>query len=187
MRPTPWLTVERHRLSGPMGGEYGWDAGAFAVPHPPTAVTLRVIASAGFGWEHVSVSLPNRTPNWREMEFVCRLFWTEDECVMQLHPPRSGRPAAFRTRRWSGCCAMAEPARWLTREALANHVGVRVDYVARLVKAGKLPPPSHHLGPKCPRWDRGQVDAVFEGGIGSGPRGMDHAVQQAVEDILRGG
>jgi len=26
-----------------------------------------VIASDGMDWEHVSVSLPNRTPNWREM------------------------------------------------------------------------------------------------------------------------
>jgi hypothetical protein len=40
-------------------------------------------------WEHVSVSLQNRCPNWLEMEFACRLFWDEEETVMQLHPPRS--------------------------------------------------------------------------------------------------
>ncbi|WP_431309684.1 DUF7694 domain-containing protein [Bradyrhizobium iriomotense] len=41
------------------------------------------------GWEHVSVSIPRRCPNWQEMCFVKDLFWDEEECVMQLHPPRS--------------------------------------------------------------------------------------------------
>jgi hypothetical protein len=41
------------------------------------------------GWEHVSVSLPNRTPSWPEMCWVKDLFWLEDECAMQLHPPKS--------------------------------------------------------------------------------------------------
>jgi hypothetical protein len=45
--------------------------------------------SAQYAWEHVSVSLPNRCPNWPEMDFVCRLFWREDEAVMQLHVPRA--------------------------------------------------------------------------------------------------
>lgn len=85
MRPAPWTHLERHRLAGQPGDP----CGAFEVPHVPTNVRLRIVASSDFGWEHVSVSLPNRTPNWREMEFVCRLFWGEDEAVMQLHPPRS--------------------------------------------------------------------------------------------------
>lgn len=76
--------------------------------------------------------------------------------------------------------------RWLDREAVAAHVSVRVDYVSRLVKAGKLPRPSYHLGPNSPRWDREAVDACFEGGARSGPRGVDQIVQEAVEDILRG-
>jgi hypothetical protein len=50
---------------------------------------LRVIASDGEGWEHVSVSLPNRCPTWKEMCLVKSLFWDDDDCVMQLHPPRS--------------------------------------------------------------------------------------------------
>jgi len=49
---------------------------------------LRVIASDGEGWEHVSVSLPHRTPTWKEMDFIKRMFWDDDDCVMQLHPPR---------------------------------------------------------------------------------------------------
>ena len=49
---------------------------------------LRIIASQDPDWEHVSISLQNRCPTWREMCFVKDLFWEPDECVMQLHPPR---------------------------------------------------------------------------------------------------
>jgi len=47
-----------------------------------------VIASDGKGWEHVSVSLEKRTPSWEEMCWVKDLFWGDDECVIQYHPPR---------------------------------------------------------------------------------------------------
>jgi len=50
---------------------------------------LRIIASNGDGWDHVSISLPHRTPTWREMDFVKRLFFKPDEIVMQLHPAES--------------------------------------------------------------------------------------------------
>lgn len=38
---------------------------------------LTVIASAGEGWEHVSVSTPVRCPTWDEMEFVKRMFFED--------------------------------------------------------------------------------------------------------------
>lgn len=50
---------------------------------------LKVIASDGMGWEHVSVSLPHRTPTWEEMCVIKAMFWDEDDCVIQYHPPRS--------------------------------------------------------------------------------------------------
>lgn len=82
---------------------------------------------------------------------------------------------------------MAEdPARWMDREALAAYVSVRVDYIPRPVKAGKLPAPSLHLGPKSPRWDRYAVDACFEGEARSASRSVDEAVQALVEKIERG-
>lgn len=65
--------------------------GAFFVPNrlsragPP----FKVIASDGGGWEHVSVSLPHRCPTWEEMAFVKSMFWTDEDCVVQFHPPRS--------------------------------------------------------------------------------------------------
>ncbi len=55
---------------------------------------LQIIASDGeeTGWEHVSVSLPecrDKCPSWREMCAVKDLFWSEDESVIQFHPPAS--------------------------------------------------------------------------------------------------
>jgi hypothetical protein len=51
--------------------------------------TLRVICSDQLGWEHVSVSRQDRPPLWDEMCAVKELFWDPEDCVMQLHPPRS--------------------------------------------------------------------------------------------------
>lgn len=50
---------------------------------------IRTIASDGEGWEHVSVSLHNRTPTWKEMCAVKDHFWDEEDCVIQYHPPKS--------------------------------------------------------------------------------------------------
>jgi hypothetical protein len=59
--------------------------GAFAIP-TFSGVTLNVIASNGGGWEHVSVSAPNRTPTWEEMCFIKDKFWDPEDCVIQYHP-----------------------------------------------------------------------------------------------------
>lgn len=48
---------------------------------------MRVIASDGGGWDHVSVSRKNRCQNWLEMEQVKRAFFEDDETAMQLHVP----------------------------------------------------------------------------------------------------
>jgi hypothetical protein len=50
---------------------------------------MRVIASDGAGWDHVSVSRVNRCPNWPEMEYVKRLFFAPHEVCMQLHVAES--------------------------------------------------------------------------------------------------
>lgn len=47
---------------------------------------LRVIASWGEGWDHVSVSLASRCPTWDEMCFVKDFFFHQSECVIQYHP-----------------------------------------------------------------------------------------------------
>lgn len=47
----------------------------------------KIIFSNGEGWEHVSVSYPDRCPTWDEMEEIKRRFWQEQDTVMQLHVP----------------------------------------------------------------------------------------------------
>ncbi len=58
----------------------------------PLGCKLQVISHDGeqTGWEQVSVSTDRRRcPNWPEMCFVKDLFWDEEECVVQYHPPLS--------------------------------------------------------------------------------------------------
>lgn len=70
----------------------GEDGMAFQLPYrvkpSDNSVVLRAIASYGMMWDHVSVSLTNRTPTWAEMNFMKELCFKEDECCYQLHPPR---------------------------------------------------------------------------------------------------
>ena len=80
---------ERYRYrKGPFGSdENSGNNGYFVIPFE--SFELAVIASDGAGWEHVSVSLSKRTPNWREMCFIKEMFWDDEDCVVQYHPPRS--------------------------------------------------------------------------------------------------
>lgn len=74
---------------GPMAtSEAHGNNGAFIIPCGFN-VDLRVIASDGQGWEHVSVSLTNRCPTWEEMCRVKCMFWDNTDCVVQYHPPKS--------------------------------------------------------------------------------------------------
>jgi len=98
MRPSPWIEAEQYRHSFPgYAGRYGDTFGAFLVPASKLGAELRILASesrnareefgAEYAWDHVSVSTPARPPSWAEMCFVKRLFWADDETVMQLHVP----------------------------------------------------------------------------------------------------
>lgn len=70
---------------------FGWagdeTCGMFSVPSKIDGGELKIIASVGGGWEHVSVSRRNRCPNWPEMSYIKGLFFRDDETVMQLHVP----------------------------------------------------------------------------------------------------
>jgi hypothetical protein len=59
--------------------------GVFQVFYSRTGAHLLVIASSAGGWDHLSVSLKNRCPNWHEMEFVKRMFFKDDEVAVQFH------------------------------------------------------------------------------------------------------
>lgn len=99
MRKSPTNDIEKFRVTtGPLASSRKSGAnGLFFIPR--NDVLLRVICSDGTGWdtgrlpgepwEHVSVSTPNRCPTWEEMDFIKRIFWRDDETVMQLHVARS--------------------------------------------------------------------------------------------------
>ena len=61
--------------------------GVYQIPY--AGVTLRVICGCGEGWDHVSVSLPDRCPTWDEMNWVKNLFFEPDETAIQFHPPHN--------------------------------------------------------------------------------------------------
>ena len=88
---------EKYRISGgpeidPMyySDESFGNNGAFCIllKSNGKARKFTLLASDGEDWEHVSVSLPDRCPTWGEMTYIKDLFWGEDDCVVQYHPPK---------------------------------------------------------------------------------------------------
>jgi hypothetical protein len=81
--------------SGPLASSDAvGNAGAFFIPNRfRREIPLKAIASDGHdgqqqhGWEHVSVSYPDRCPTWREMSLIKSIFWDPEDCVVQYHPP----------------------------------------------------------------------------------------------------
>lgn len=67
----------------------GLDGGVGFIHHPSIKRPMTVVFSYGGGWDHVSVSHKNRTPTWEEMCIAKDIFFSEEECVIQYHPPRS--------------------------------------------------------------------------------------------------
>jgi len=76
---------------------------------------------------------------------------------------------------------IVEP-RWLSPDATGAYIGVRVERLRPMVRAGKIPPPSYHLGPTQPRWDRLALDAAFTGK--SATSDAQAVAQRVADDIL---
>ena len=79
---------------------------------------------------------------------------------------------------------MRTDPRWLDAANAADYISVRPDAMPRLVKQGRIPPPSYQLGPRQPRWDRLALDAVFEGGTSS--TDIDQVAEAIARDIRAG-
>ena len=85
---------EKYRIKhGPLASDKNYDNnGAFEI-FLSGRTTALVIASDGKEWEHVSVHVMSdgkpRTPTWSEMCKIKNLFWDEEDCVVQYHPPKS--------------------------------------------------------------------------------------------------
>jgi hypothetical protein len=93
MRKRVELQLEDGRVTtGVMASDESFGLmGAFMLTSPKGSV-LKIVSSGTdieTGWEHVSVSLDNRCPNWPEMCWVKDLFWEKYEMVVQYHPPES--------------------------------------------------------------------------------------------------
>ncbi|WP_206458679.1 DUF7694 domain-containing protein [Anaerovorax sp. IOR16] len=70
--------------------EIGLDGGYAIVNHlSPKAKPIMAVFSWGDGWDHVSVSYPNRCLTWDEMCYIKDCFFEEEECVVQFHPKKS--------------------------------------------------------------------------------------------------
>ena len=69
-------------------GSYGdHTCGSFLVKSKIDKANMRIIASSGEGWEHVSISRKNRCPNWIELQQVKEMFFHDTETVVQYHVP----------------------------------------------------------------------------------------------------
>ena len=53
---------------------------------PVTTKRWLVLFTSSLGWEHASVSQPNKTPTWDIMCRVKDIFWSGDECCVEYHP-----------------------------------------------------------------------------------------------------
>lgn len=78
--------VENYRLGIEQLGE---DGGHGWIHLPHVKKPLAVVFSWGGGWDHVSISHRSRIPSWDEMCMVKEIFFDDEECVVQYHPPRS--------------------------------------------------------------------------------------------------
>lgn len=87
LRELDFFRDSSRRIVAYYGNSGDETCGVFTVPSPIDNANLRIVASSGFGWDHVSVSRHQRCPNWPEMEHVKRLFFKDIETAMQLHVP----------------------------------------------------------------------------------------------------
>lgn len=84
MRPLNHLNIYRvrHPLLPHLGDNFN---GAFQIPL--RGRKFLCLASNGGGWDHLSVSLPDRCPTWEEMKEIKGLFFRQDEWAVEYHPP----------------------------------------------------------------------------------------------------
>lgn len=79
IKKTPNLKIEAEAANDGMGGKY-FDK--------YSGKWLNFIFSYQLGWEHLSVSMPSKTPSWEQMCMMKDIFWGEDEACVQYHPKK---------------------------------------------------------------------------------------------------
>ena len=113
MRPIREIMVNKRLLIDSSGEDYL----TATLVHPAYKIgEVIIIASWGGGWEHVSASLRKRCPTWDEMCMMKDIFWEEEECVVQYHPPRSEyincHPYCLHLWKKTGC-SFETPPKWI--------------------------------------------------------------------------
>jgi hypothetical protein len=68
------------------GDDYGFMGEYF---DSTTRKWLTFIFSWGGGWEHLSVSTPNKLPTWEQMCKLKEIFWEDEEACVEYHPRKS--------------------------------------------------------------------------------------------------
>lgn len=84
-----WAYLNKCRFPGAPKDGFN---GAFRVWSMAEREFLKVIASDGGGWQHVSVSRmdrPTKPPTWGQMCDVKEMFWEAEDVVCQYHPAKS--------------------------------------------------------------------------------------------------
>jgi hypothetical protein len=112
VRHPPNLRAEKLRIEG--GPDFG-NNGAFILSSA-AGIPLKIIASDGAGWDHLSVSTNFRTPTWEEMEAARKLFFRDDEWAVQYGVPAAVHIDAHPyTLHWwrPQCEAMPRPPAWM--------------------------------------------------------------------------
>ena len=79
IKKTPNLVIEAEAENDGMGGYY-YDRF--------NNKKLNFIFSCQMGWEHLSVSMPNKTPSWEQMCMMKEIFWKDDETCIEYHPAK---------------------------------------------------------------------------------------------------
>ena len=88
MKSKPSNAIERFRIiKGILASNksYG-NNGLFMIKHKSRV--YKVVISDEIGWDHVSVSLPNRVPTWKEMCAIKDMFFEDNETAVQYHPAK---------------------------------------------------------------------------------------------------
>lgn len=77
IRKTPNLFIEAEAENDGIDGKY-YDkySGKY----------LNFIFSYQLGWEHLSVSMPGKTPTWDQMCVMKDIFWNKNETCIEYHP-----------------------------------------------------------------------------------------------------
>lgn len=87
-----WNFLNKHRREHPLLGknDASWGFNGY-FEFEVNCIPIKVVASDGEGWQHVSVSLvaSSFTASWDMMCKVKDLFWEPEDAVIQIHPPKS--------------------------------------------------------------------------------------------------